>query len=29
MWWIESDWEHGTVERVRARLEAGPPLDDR
>jgi hypothetical protein len=25
-WWIESDWESMSVEAVRARIEAGPPL---
>jgi alkanesulfonate monooxygenase SsuD/methylene tetrahydromethanopterin reductase-like flavin-dependent oxidoreductase (luciferase family) len=24
-WWIEADWEHGTVDAVRRRIEAGPP----
>ncbi len=24
-WWIESDWEAGTVESIRRRIEAGPP----
>ena len=24
-WWIESDWEGGTVESIRRRIEAGPP----
>jgi len=24
-WWIESDWDSGTVETVRQRIEAGPP----
>lgn len=24
-WWIESDWETGTVEALRARIAAGPP----
>jgi alkanesulfonate monooxygenase SsuD/methylene tetrahydromethanopterin reductase-like flavin-dependent oxidoreductase (luciferase family) len=24
-WWIESDWESGTVESIRRRIEAGPP----
>jgi alkanesulfonate monooxygenase SsuD/methylene tetrahydromethanopterin reductase-like flavin-dependent oxidoreductase (luciferase family) len=24
-WWIESDWEKGTVDAVRRRIEAGPP----
>jgi alkanesulfonate monooxygenase SsuD/methylene tetrahydromethanopterin reductase-like flavin-dependent oxidoreductase (luciferase family) len=24
-WWIESDWENGTVESIRRRIEAGPP----
>jgi alkanesulfonate monooxygenase SsuD/methylene tetrahydromethanopterin reductase-like flavin-dependent oxidoreductase (luciferase family) len=24
-WWIESDWETGTVEAIRRRIEAGPP----
>jgi alkanesulfonate monooxygenase SsuD/methylene tetrahydromethanopterin reductase-like flavin-dependent oxidoreductase (luciferase family) len=24
-WWIESDWEAGTVETIRQRIEAGPP----
>jgi hypothetical protein len=24
-WWIESDWTSGTVERIRARIAAGPP----
>jgi len=24
-WWIESDWESGTVETIRRRIEAGPP----
>lgn len=23
-WWIESDWEGGTVESIRRRIEAGP-----
>ncbi len=24
-WWIEADWEHPTLERLRARIDAGPP----
>ena len=24
-WWIESDWETGTVESIQRRIEAGPP----
>jgi alkanesulfonate monooxygenase SsuD/methylene tetrahydromethanopterin reductase-like flavin-dependent oxidoreductase (luciferase family) len=24
-WWIESDWQKGTVEAIRRRIEAGPP----
>ena len=24
-WWIESDWEKGTVKAIRRRIEAGPP----
>jgi alkanesulfonate monooxygenase SsuD/methylene tetrahydromethanopterin reductase-like flavin-dependent oxidoreductase (luciferase family) len=24
-WWIESDWEAGTVETIRERIETGPP----
>jgi hypothetical protein len=24
-WWIESDWESGTVETIRRRIKAGPP----
>ena len=24
-WWIESDWETGTVDSIRRRIEAGPP----
>jgi alkanesulfonate monooxygenase SsuD/methylene tetrahydromethanopterin reductase-like flavin-dependent oxidoreductase (luciferase family) len=24
-WWIESDWESGTVDTIRRRIEAGPP----
>jgi alkanesulfonate monooxygenase SsuD/methylene tetrahydromethanopterin reductase-like flavin-dependent oxidoreductase (luciferase family) len=24
-WWVESDWESGTVETIRRRIEAGPP----
>jgi alkanesulfonate monooxygenase SsuD/methylene tetrahydromethanopterin reductase-like flavin-dependent oxidoreductase (luciferase family) len=24
-WWIEADWEHGTVEAIRRRIQAGPP----
>jgi alkanesulfonate monooxygenase SsuD/methylene tetrahydromethanopterin reductase-like flavin-dependent oxidoreductase (luciferase family) len=24
-WWIESVWEHGSVESIRRRIEAGPP----
>jgi alkanesulfonate monooxygenase SsuD/methylene tetrahydromethanopterin reductase-like flavin-dependent oxidoreductase (luciferase family) len=24
-WWIESDWQQGTLEAVRARIAAGPP----
>jgi alkanesulfonate monooxygenase SsuD/methylene tetrahydromethanopterin reductase-like flavin-dependent oxidoreductase (luciferase family) len=24
-WWIEADWESGSVEAVRRRIEAGPP----
>ena len=24
-WWIESDWESGSVETIRQRIEAGPP----
>jgi alkanesulfonate monooxygenase SsuD/methylene tetrahydromethanopterin reductase-like flavin-dependent oxidoreductase (luciferase family) len=24
-WWIESDWESGSVETIRRRIEAGPP----
>jgi alkanesulfonate monooxygenase SsuD/methylene tetrahydromethanopterin reductase-like flavin-dependent oxidoreductase (luciferase family) len=27
-WWIESDWENGTVDTIRRRIEAGPPLPD-
>jgi hypothetical protein len=23
-WWIESDWENGTVDTIRRRIEAGP-----
>jgi alkanesulfonate monooxygenase SsuD/methylene tetrahydromethanopterin reductase-like flavin-dependent oxidoreductase (luciferase family) len=24
-WWIEADWEHGTVDAIRRRIAAGPP----
>lgn len=24
-WWMESDWQNGTVESIRRRIEAGPP----
>lgn len=24
-WWMESDWEKGTADTIRARIEAGPP----
>jgi alkanesulfonate monooxygenase SsuD/methylene tetrahydromethanopterin reductase-like flavin-dependent oxidoreductase (luciferase family) len=24
-WWIEADWEHGTVDAIRRRIQAGPP----
>lgn len=24
-WWVEADWEHGTVDAIRRRIEAGPP----
>jgi hypothetical protein len=27
-WWIESDWESGSVESIRARSEAGPARTD-
>jgi len=27
-WWIESDWEGGTVEATRRRIVAGPPRED-
>ena len=27
-WWIESDWENGTVDTIRRRIEAGPPRAD-
>ena len=27
-WWIESDWEGGTVDAIRRRIEAGPPRSD-
>jgi alkanesulfonate monooxygenase SsuD/methylene tetrahydromethanopterin reductase-like flavin-dependent oxidoreductase (luciferase family) len=27
-WWIESDWENGTVDTIRRRIEAGPPRPD-
>lgn len=25
-WWVESDWEGGTVDALRARISAGPPV---
>jgi len=25
-WWIESDWDAGSVDAIRKRIEAGPPL---
>jgi len=28
-WWIESDWENGTVDTIRRRIEAGPPRPER
>ena len=27
-WWIEADWEQGTVEATRRRIDAGPPTVD-
>ena len=27
-WWIESNWENGTVDSIRRRIEAGPPRPD-